>query len=132
MAATGALVTVTANPSIDRTLVLPGPLDRGGVHRVERTTSQAGGKGINISRAAVAAGVPTLAVLPAHDDDPFVEEVARAGIPCHPCRPAGSIRVNLTITEPDGTTTKLNSPGALSDDAHMAELADAVVRELLS
>ena len=129
MAATGALVTVTANPSIDRTLVLPGPLDRGGVHRVERTTSQAGGKGINISRAAVAAGVPTLAVLPAHDDDPFVEEVARAGIPCHPCRPAGSIRVNLTITEPDGTTTKLNSPGALSDDAHMAELADAVVRE---
>ena len=56
MAATGALVTVTANPSIDRTLVLPGPLDRGGVHRVERTTSQAGGKGVNISRAAVAAG----------------------------------------------------------------------------
>ena len=27
-------------------------------------------------------------------------------------RPTGDVRVNLTITEPDGTTTKLNSPGA--------------------
>lgn len=126
---TGPLVTVTANPSIDRTLVLPGRLDRGGVHRVERTISQAGGKGVNISRAAVAAGVPTLAVLPARPDDPFVAEVERAGIPCHPCRPAGGIRVNLTITEPDGTTTKLNSPGTETDAALLGDLADAVVRE---
>ena len=125
----GVLVTVTANPSIDRTLVLPGVLDRGGVQRVEHTISQAGGKGVNISRAAVAAGVPTLAVLPARADDPFVEDVARAGIPCHPCRPAGSIRVNLTLTEPDGTTTKINSAGAETGPEQVAELADAVVRE---
>jgi 1-phosphofructokinase len=34
--------------------------------------------------------------------------------------------VNLTITEPDGTTTKINSPGARVDAAAMALLAAAV------
>ena len=78
-------------------------------------TSQAGGKGVNISRAAVAAGIATVAVLPAAEDDPFVLELLAAGIDCRPVPPAGDVRVNLTITEPDGTTTKLNSPGAAVD-----------------
>lgn len=123
----GLLVTVTPNPSVDRTLVLPARLDRGGVHRVERTTSQAGGKGVNIARAAASAGVPTVAVLPARADEPFVRDLERAGIPCHPCPPAGDIRVNLTLTEPDGTTTKINAPGSTVDRAHLDALADAVV-----
>ena len=50
---TGPIVTLTANPSFDRTVALPGPLERGAVVRVEAMTSQAGGKGVNISRAAV-------------------------------------------------------------------------------
>ena len=29
-----------------------------------------------------------------------------------PSRPAGDVRINLTITEPDGTTTKINTAGA--------------------
>ena len=33
------------------------------------------------------------------------------------CDHAGDVRVNITITEPDGTTTKLNSPGAAGDPA---------------
>ena len=53
----GAIVTLTANPSFDRTIALPEPLERGAVHRVDAMTSQAGGKGVNISRAAVAAGL---------------------------------------------------------------------------
>jgi 1-phosphofructokinase len=104
------ILTLTANPSIDRTVVLTAPLERGAVQRAEAVISQAGGKGVNISRAAVAAGVPTTAVLPAPPDDPFVLELAAGGIPCDPV-PAGPPRVNLTISEPDGTTTKLNSPG---------------------
>ncbi|MCW2757950.1 MAG: hexose kinase, partial [Nocardioidaceae bacterium] len=65
------IVTLTPNPSTDRTIELAGPLERGGVLRAVSETSQAGGKGINISRAAVAAGVPTIAVIPAAHDDPF-------------------------------------------------------------
>ena len=52
---------------------------------------------------------------PPTSDDPFVLELLSAGIDCRPSPPAGEIRVNLTITEPDGTTTKLNSPGAHLD-----------------
>jgi 1-phosphofructokinase len=125
---TAAIVTLTANPSFDRTVALPGPLERGAVHRVEAMTSQAGGKGVNISRAAVGAGLATIAVLPAWPDDPFVHELAVAGIDCRPSRPAGEIRVNLTLTEPDGTTTKLNGPGAPVSGEHLDDLADTLVR----
>jgi len=125
---TGPIVTLTANPSFDRTVALPGPLERGAVVRVEAMTSQAGGKGVNISRAAVGAGLGTVAVLPALADDPFVHELEVAGIDCRTSRPAGDIRVNLALTEPDGTTTKLNGPGATVDSAHLEDLADTLVR----
>ena len=120
------IVTVTPNPSIDRTVALAGPLGRGTVQRADSMTSQAGGKGINISRAAVAADVATLAVLPSAADDPFVLELSAAHIPSLTVRPAGPVRVNITISEPDGTTTKLNSPGPVVTAADLAALADAV------
>jgi len=123
----GRIVTLTANPSFDRTVGLPGVLERGAVHRVDAMTSQAGGKGVNISRAAVSAGLGTVAVLPALADDPFVHELEHAGIECYPATPAGEIRVNLTLTEPDGTTTKLNGPGAEVTAEHLADLADTLV-----
>ena len=121
------ILTLTPNPSIDRTVALDGRLTRGQVHRVASVTSQAGGKGVNISRAAVSAGIPSIAVVPARKDDPFVLELLGAGIDCRPVRPAGDIRVNLTITEPDGTTTKLNSPGAEVLPMHLELMAQMVV-----
>jgi 1-phosphofructokinase len=120
------IVTLTPNPSIDRTVSLAGELVRGAVLRAESVTAQAGGKGVNISRAAVAAGVPTIAVLPAHKDDPFVVELLRDGIDCRPEQPAGDVRVNLTLTEPDGTTTKINTPGAVVAPADLDRLFAAV------
>ena len=121
------ILTLTPNPSIDRTVALDGELSRGQVHRVASVTSQAGGKGVNISRAAVAADIPSIAVVPAAKDDAFVIELLGAGIDCRPVRPAGDVRVNLTITEPDGTTTKLNSPGAAVLPLHLELMAQAVL-----
>ncbi|UMG91579.1 1-phosphofructokinase [Nocardioides sp. TF02-7] len=121
------IVTVTPNPSVDRTVELPGQLSRGAVHRVSSATDQPGGKGVNISRACVAAGVSTLAVLPVEAEDPFVRELHRLGVPCLPVPPAGPMRVNLTITEPDGTTTKLNAAGADATPAELEALAVAVL-----
>ncbi len=120
------IVTLTPNPSIDRTVALASPLERGAVLRAESVTAQAGGKGVNISRAAVAAGVPTIAVLPAQGDDPYVLELLRDGIDCRPERPVGPVRMNITITEPDGTTTKINSPGATVDRAALDRLERAL------
>jgi 1-phosphofructokinase len=121
------ILTLTPNPSIDRTVALDGELSRGQVHRVASVTSQAGGKGVNISRAAVTADIPSIAVVPAAKDDAFVIELLGAGIDCRPVRPAGDVRVNLTITEPDGTTTKLNSPCAAVLPLHLELMAQAVL-----
>ncbi|MGB0101590.1 MAG: 1-phosphofructokinase [Nocardioides sp.] len=122
------IVTLTANPSHDRTVHLSGPLERGAVIRADSVISQAGGKGVNISRASVAAGVPTIAILPAAKDDPFVHELLSAGIDCRPVHHDGTLRVNITVTEPDGTTTKLNSPGPDLGSEVRHQLGDALGR----
>ncbi len=50
------IVTVTPNPSIDRTVTLATPLTRGAVHRVTSVTTEPGGKGVNVARALTLAG----------------------------------------------------------------------------
>jgi 1-phosphofructokinase len=122
------IVTLTANPSNDRTVTLGGPLERGAVIRAESVISQAGGKGVNISRASVTAGIPSIAVLPAPPDDPFVHELLAAGIDCRPVATDGTLRVNITISEPDGTTTKLNSPGPTVTLGVLAALGESLRR----
>jgi 1-phosphofructokinase len=126
------IVTLTANPSHDRTVNLTAPLERGAVQRADSVISQAGGKGVNISRACVAADLPSIAVLPAAKDDPFVLELLAAGIDCRPVEHEGDLRVNITITEPDGTTTKLNSPGPRATRRLLSELEEALVRRASS
>jgi 1-phosphofructokinase len=126
------IVTLTANPSHDRTVNLSEPLERGAVQRAESVIAQAGGKGVNISRACVAADIPSIAVLPAAKEDPFVLELLAAGIDCRPVHHEGDLRVNITITEPDGTTTKLNSPGPQATPRLLDELTDALVRRAAS
>ena len=66
------IVTVTPNPSIDRTVALPGELVRGAVHRATAVSVEPGGKGVNVARALTLAGLDTVAVLPAGQDDAFL------------------------------------------------------------
>lgn len=121
------IVTVTPNPSIDRTVTLPSPLTRGAVHRVSSVTSQAGGKGVNVARVLTLAGVEAVAVLPAATDDPLLSALQSAGVSYRVVPTAEPARTNLTITEQDGTTTKLNEPGAKLDATSVRALTDAVV-----
>ncbi len=120
------IVTLTANPSFDRTVALSGRLERGGVLRADAALEQAGGKGVNISRAASVADVATVAVFPADEDAPFTVSLRHDRIRCHPVRPTGEVRVNLTLTEHDGTTTKINSAGATADAELLDRLRGAV------
>ena len=121
------IVTVTPNPSIDRTVSLGTSLTRGAVHRVTSATSEPGGKGVNVARALSLAGLEAVAVLPAADDDPMVAAVRAAGVTFR-CVPVdGAVRTNLAITEADGTTTKLNEPGAPLDGAALDALTHTVV-----
>ena len=52
------IVTLTPNPSLDRTVALPGPLIRGGVNRLSGVVVEPGGKGVNVARVLASAGQP--------------------------------------------------------------------------
>ena len=120
------IVTVTPNPSIDRTVTLTGPLTRGAVHRVSSVTTEPGGKGVNVARALTLAGLDAVAVLPAPATDPLVAALAASAVPFRCVPTAGAVRTNLAITEHDGTTTKLNEPGAALDAAALDALTRSV------
>jgi len=121
------IVTVTPNPSIDRTVTLPGELVRGAVHRVGSVSSEPGGKGVNVARALTLAGLDVVAVLPAGEHDPILAELRAINVKFHAVPVAGAVRTNLAITENDGTTTKINEPGATIAAADIAGLARAVI-----
>ena len=121
------IVTVTPNPSIDRTVTLPGALVRGAVHRVGEVIVEPGGKGVNVARALTLAGLDVIAVLPVGESDPILAGLRAIGVEVHAVPIAAAVRTNLAITEPDGTTTKLNEPGAVIEARDVAALANAVI-----
>lgn len=121
------IVTLTANPSHDRTVNLPAPLDRGEVQRVPSATVEPGGKGVNVARAATNGGVAATAVFPAPDGDPFTTALADRRIDHVAVPVAEPVRTNLTLSEPDGTTTKINEPGPTLSAADVANLITRVV-----
>jgi len=104
------IVTLTPNPSLDRTIELAGPLERGEVQRTVAAHSEPGGKGVNICRALDASGISSLAILPGDADDPVLLALTSAGVPHIGLSIGAPLRSNVAITEPDGTTTKLNDP----------------------
>lgn len=122
------IVTLTPNPSVDRTLELPG-LTRGAVLRATGVRIDAGGKGINVSRALRANGHATRAVLPSggREGEQLEDALAELGIPVDAVRIAQPIRSNVSLVEPDGTVTKVNAPGpCLTLDELQALTARAV------
>ncbi|MFD5174264.1 1-phosphofructokinase family hexose kinase [Nocardia sp. NPDC058379] len=121
------IVTLTANPSVDRTVTLSEPLRRGQVHRAVGVTAQPGGKGVNVARVVAAGGAPVVAVLPGAEDDPVVHGLRTAGIGFRAVPVPGEPRVNLTIAETDGTTTKINAPGRPLTGRELAELTTVLV-----
>ncbi|GAA4641794.1 hexose kinase [Gordonia humi] len=121
------ILTVTANPSIDRTIELDGPLHPGAVHRTRSVGDQPGGKGVNVARVVSAVGVDALAVVPARPDDPFVRHLDDVGLHRAAVDVACDVRVNLTVADPSGVTTKINAPGAGLDAAEAAALTRTVV-----
>lgn len=121
------IVTLTANPAIDRLVALEEPLERGAVVRTTDGVDQPGGKGINVARVLQAAGAAVRAVVPAASHDPLLAALESSGLDLRVVPTPHPVRVNLTLTEVDGTTTKLNAPGATPTSAELQDLADAVL-----
>lgn len=118
------IVTLTPNPSLDRTIELTGVLARGEVQRGLASHQEPGGKGVNICRALKASGIETLAILPGDDTDPVLTALTALGIPHRGLAIGATLRSNVALTEPDGTTTKVNEPGPVLSASQQAELID--------
>ncbi|MBG6183489.1 1-phosphofructokinase [Arthrobacter sp. CAN_A214] len=123
------ILTLTANPSIDRTVELTLPLARGAVQRAFGAAQEAGGKGVNVSRALTASAVPSLALLPGDDRDPVLAGLREAGVPYRNLAIGAPLRTNTAFTEPDGTTTKINEPGPPLNADQVEALLALVVKE---
>ena len=116
------VVTLTANPSLDRTLDLPAPLAAGGIVRLAGSSTEPGGKGVNVARAIAAAGGDVVSVLPAAASDPIVTALRALGLELATVPVQTPVRTNYTLVDPAGTTTKLNEPGGVLSVAPRAAL----------
>ncbi|MFD7991323.1 1-phosphofructokinase [Streptomyces mexicanus] len=123
------IVTVTPNPSLDRTYEVPA-LDRGEVVRATGERVDPGGKGVNVSRAVAAAGRRTVAVLPLGGaPGALVADLLHAqGIEVAPVPVAGATRSNIALAESDGVLTKINAPGPQLSAEEQEALLETVRR----
>ncbi|MGW1776647.1 1-phosphofructokinase [Streptomyces sp. NPDC002104] len=121
------ILTVTPNPSLDRTYEVPS-LDRGEVLRATGDRVDPGGKGVNVSRAVAAAGVRTTAVLPlgGTPGTMIAELLGTQGVDVTAVSIAGQTRSNISLAEPDGTLTKINAAGPALTAEESALLLETV------
>jgi 1-phosphofructokinase len=122
------IVTVTPNPSIDRTLRIP-PLIRGGVQRASSATAEAGGKGVNVSRALASERHATIAILPlSATSGALFSSLLGGTAPLEAVAVSGEIRTNVSLVEEDGTVTKVNEPGPTLLDREVEALLERTTR----
>lgn len=122
------IITVTLNPSLDRAVEIDA-LHRGSVIRAASARLDPGGKGVNVSRALLANGVPSTAVLPCGGDegDQLVRLLGAEGVNLLAVPISGRTRSNLTLAEPDGTVTKINEPGPALSKAEFEAVVERVL-----
>ena len=121
------IITFTANPSLDRSAPLAGELRQGAVNRLGQVYRIAAGKGVNLSAAVWAAGHPTLAIVPVDNNDPLADALRSRGLPTRMVPVGRRARTNLSITHPDGTTTRFHEPGEPLTPENQTALVSAVL-----
>jgi 1-phosphofructokinase len=125
------VVTVTINPAIDQTVVIPN-FTAGAVNRVQSFQLDPGGKGINVASFLSDFGQPATVTgfLGADNDEIFRRFFARKGIEDRCVRIAGQTRIGVKISdEVQRQTTDINFPGQAPSPADIAHLF-AILREL--
>jgi 1-phosphofructokinase len=122
------IVTLTLNPSLDRTVSVPS-LEPGSLVRGTHETVEPGGKGVNVARALLANDCPTVAVFPVGGatGDQLVSLLRAEGVSVAPVSVVGATRTNITLSEPDGRVTKVNVAGDELTPAEIDQLVDSVL-----
>lgn len=105
------VTTLTLTPAVDVTLAVPS-LVPGTLHRVPRLLEDPGGKGINVSKALQAFGVPTLATgfLGGSRGRWIETRLAEMQVPHDFVQIDAESRMNVKVSEEEGRLTEFNTP----------------------
>jgi 1-phosphofructokinase len=122
------IVTVTPNPSLDRTFEVDA-FASGQMLRAKAVHVDPGGKGVNVSRALVAHGHRSRAVLPVggFEGSELASLLEDLGIEVVTVPIAESVRSNVTVVDGDGMVTKLNAPGPTLSQSEVGALVERTV-----
>lgn len=125
------ILTVTANPSVDRTIAVDA-LVRGALIRSRRSWTEPSGKGVNVAIALHRQGVEVAAVVPlgGPSGDHLRRQLDETGVRVHEVAIGGEIRSNVSVIEPDGTVTKINDAGPQLSAAEVEALVGVVADHL--
>lgn len=125
------IITITPNPSLDRTLEVQS-LEPGEVNRAHATHVDAGGKGINVTRALTANGLGSVAVFPSGGSDGarLVADLRAGGVVARPVETGTDTRSNITVVDGRGATTKINAPGSPLTDEAAEQLLATLAQEI--
>ncbi len=106
------IVTVTMNPAIDKTVEID-QFIHGGLNRIKSVEYDAGGKGINVSKALKKLGTVSAATgfLGGSGGKTIEKSLNQMGIHCDFIFVNGETRTNTKICERNGVLTELNEPG---------------------
>ena len=120
--------TVTLNPAIDKTVVIPG-FHPGKVNRIRSLRTDAGGKGINVSKCLTNLSLETVAagIFGGSAGDTRLAMLESMGISTLPVRTDGQTRTNLKIIDPEQQmNTDINEPGPTVSAQTLALLRDEI------
>lgn len=125
------VVTLTLNPAFD----IHADAEELKLHHenfARITAREAGGKGINITRAALAGGhpFPSVVVLGEENGADFSDSLKKDGVPFTPLFVPGRIRENLTVHEKSGAETRISFPGFSADASLLDRLTEILGRTL--
>jgi 1-phosphofructokinase family hexose kinase len=125
------ILTLTINPAIDRNITTDRLVFEDRSYILSRNES-GGGRGINASCVIHAFGGRTMAILTSGGESGArLEKLVRAyGFPVEVVPIRNEIRTNLTISDKQGLTIKLNEAGPAMDKRELERLEKATVRRL--
>jgi len=126
------IYTVTLNPALDKTAVIPN-FRVDGVNRMEQLRTDPGGKGINVSKVIQKLGAKSVAlgILAGHSGQQIAQSLERMGLSCNFTFVPGETRTNLKIVDPVGKThTDINEPGQPVAQEVLNALLESLLRQL--
>ena len=121
------ITTLTLNPAFDLHCYADAFLPQR-ENLFEITARDAGGKGVNVSRALKANGVENAAVciVGSENGEEFLASLRAEGLTVRAVKAAGRIRENITLHEKEKAETRISFKGFAADEGLLAAVLDAL------